>query len=331
MNWRPAGLVGAEVEDLHDVRVDEPGGGERLAPEARDEVRVLGQVLGEQLDRHVPLQPRVERELDRGHAADPEAVLEPVAVGEEGVGGHRSLPGRNTVAAAGSSVGAGSPPEPGSVGAAVGVGVGRGRRGRRRGRRRRSGSRSASGVSVGVSVGAGVGVSSGSALHCSSIWPSRWSSQSRRFCLAPRRSCAGARRAAARASLTCAPRGGAVAGVGGRAGVRDQAREPVGVVLRDQRVGSAPRSRRASALSRTARRSAAVAHGPKQASELRRSLPVLQPLGERVGQPGGADRGLARRRGRSRRAATPPSRRSCRAPSTPPAGRRRAAGRSSRG
>ena len=76
-------VVEAEVEDLHDVRVHEPRGGERLAPEARDEARVLGEVLGEQLDRDVALQPRVERELDGRHAADAEAALEPVAVGEE--------------------------------------------------------------------------------------------------------------------------------------------------------------------------------------------------------------------------------------------------------
>ncbi len=80
--------VRAEVEDLHDVRVHEPRGGERLALEARHEARVLGQVLGEQLDRHVALQPGVERELDRGHAADAEAAVEPVAVGEELLGGH---------------------------------------------------------------------------------------------------------------------------------------------------------------------------------------------------------------------------------------------------
>ena len=54
------GLVEAEVEDLDDVGVHEPGGGQRLAPEARDELAVVGQVLGEQLDRHVALQARVE-------------------------------------------------------------------------------------------------------------------------------------------------------------------------------------------------------------------------------------------------------------------------------
>ena len=85
-------LVEPEVEDLHDVGVHEPRGGQRLAAEARDEARVLGQVLGEQLDRDVALQPRVERELDRRHAAHAEAALEPVAVGEELVSHRRHPP-----------------------------------------------------------------------------------------------------------------------------------------------------------------------------------------------------------------------------------------------
>jgi hypothetical protein len=47
-----------------------PRGGERLAAEARDELRVLGEVLGEQLDRDLALEPAVERELDGRHAAE---------------------------------------------------------------------------------------------------------------------------------------------------------------------------------------------------------------------------------------------------------------------
>ena len=65
------GLVEAEVEHLHDVRVHEPRRGQRLAAEARDERRVVGEVLGEQLDRDVALQPAVERELHGRHPADP--------------------------------------------------------------------------------------------------------------------------------------------------------------------------------------------------------------------------------------------------------------------
>ena len=42
----------AGVEDLHDVRVLEARGRERLAAEARDEGLVVGEVLGEQLHGH---------------------------------------------------------------------------------------------------------------------------------------------------------------------------------------------------------------------------------------------------------------------------------------
>ena len=77
-----ARLVLARVEDLHDVRVLEPGGGERLAAEAGDEGLVLGQVLGQQLDRHRPLEHLVGGQEDGGHAAGAEAALEPVAAGD---------------------------------------------------------------------------------------------------------------------------------------------------------------------------------------------------------------------------------------------------------
>ena len=136
MNWRPECAVGAEVEDLHDVRVHEPGGGERLAAEARDEARVLRQVLGEQLDRDVALQPRVERELDGGHAADAEAALEPVAVGEELLGGHQAV---LVAGAAGRSVGVGR-----GLGRRLGGRLGRRLGGRLRRRLGRRSSRSAS-------------------------------------------------------------------------------------------------------------------------------------------------------------------------------------------
>ena len=39
-------VIEPEVEDLHDVGMDEPGRGERLAAEARDESLVVGEVLG---------------------------------------------------------------------------------------------------------------------------------------------------------------------------------------------------------------------------------------------------------------------------------------------
>ena len=155
MKLRAVASSSAEVEDLDDVGVHEPRGGERLAAEARDEARVLGQVLGQQLDRDVALQARVERELDGRHAADAEAAVELVAVGEEFVGHARA------------SSGAGTPPSPGGstvgvgVGVAVGVsvGVGRGGLGRRRRRRvsrrrrrRRLGAASGVGVVLGSSA-----------------------------------------------------------------------------------------------------------------------------------------------------------------------------------
>ena len=78
-----AALVEAEVEDLHDVRVHEPRGGERLAAEARDELLVVGEVLGEQLHGDVALEAPVEG-LEHGrHAADAEAVAQLVALGQD--------------------------------------------------------------------------------------------------------------------------------------------------------------------------------------------------------------------------------------------------------
>ena len=163
MNWRPECVVGAEVEHLHDVRVHEPRGGERLAAEARDEARVLGQVLGQQLDGDVALQPRVERELDGGHAADAEPAFEPVAVGEELLGGHQRRPpasrsARRAPRSGARRLGRGRGGRGGAVGASVGVGVGGVGRRRGLGRRLRglaSASRSPSAVGVGGRLVAG--------------------------------------------------------------------------------------------------------------------------------------------------------------------------------
>src|SRR6266511_1943575 len=77
-----ARLVEAEVEHLDDVGVDEPRRRQGLAAEAGDERRIVGQVLGEELDGHRALEPLVEGQLDRGHAAHAEAALEPVAAGD---------------------------------------------------------------------------------------------------------------------------------------------------------------------------------------------------------------------------------------------------------
>ena len=79
----PGRLVEPEVEHLHDVGVHQARRRERLAAEARDELRVLGEVLGEHLDGDVALQAAVVREAHRRHAADAEAIAELVAAREE--------------------------------------------------------------------------------------------------------------------------------------------------------------------------------------------------------------------------------------------------------
>ena len=62
--------------------MNQPRGGERLAPEARDEGRVVGQMLGEQLHGDVALEPLVERQMHGRHPADAESSLDPVAAGD---------------------------------------------------------------------------------------------------------------------------------------------------------------------------------------------------------------------------------------------------------
>jgi hypothetical protein len=84
-------LVQAEVEYLNDVGVNQARRRQRLAPEAGDEVLVLGQVLGKQLDGHAALQALVERLLDGGHPADAQAPLQPVAPGDH-LGAHGEPP-----------------------------------------------------------------------------------------------------------------------------------------------------------------------------------------------------------------------------------------------
>ena len=78
-----AGLVEAEVEDLDDVGVHQAGGGERLAAEALDERGVVGEVLGEQLDGDLALEPAVEGQVDGRHAAEAEPVAELVAADDD--------------------------------------------------------------------------------------------------------------------------------------------------------------------------------------------------------------------------------------------------------
>ena len=79
MKWRCASGVAAGVVHLHDVRVHQLRGGQRLAPEAGDEAVVLGEVLGQQLHRDLALEHAVQRAVHRRHAAGAEALVEPVA------------------------------------------------------------------------------------------------------------------------------------------------------------------------------------------------------------------------------------------------------------
>jgi hypothetical protein len=78
-------VVEAEVEHLDDVGVHQPRGRQGLAAEARHERGVVGEMLGEQLDRDVALQALVEREVNGRHAADSEAPVDPVAPGDHPV------------------------------------------------------------------------------------------------------------------------------------------------------------------------------------------------------------------------------------------------------
>ena len=78
MYGRPSSASPGVVDADH-VRVREPRCEPGLAQEALAEVGVAGEVLGQQLDRHRPVQLLVLREVDRRHAAVPERSLEPVA------------------------------------------------------------------------------------------------------------------------------------------------------------------------------------------------------------------------------------------------------------
>ena len=125
---------------------------------------VVGEVLGEQLHGDVALEPPVERELDRRHAADAQPVAELVAAGDASrrplIGRH---PARRRCVGAG-AVAAAAPASAAPVGVVAGGVVGgrsssvvrgrrrrrrRGRSGRRRGRRLRHRLRRSCGV-VGV-------------------------------------------------------------------------------------------------------------------------------------------------------------------------------------
>ena len=72
-------LVAALVADRDDVGVAEHRGGAGLAGEPVDERRVVGQVLGHDLDRDRAVQPQVGGGVDGRHAAAGEPLLEAVA------------------------------------------------------------------------------------------------------------------------------------------------------------------------------------------------------------------------------------------------------------
>ena len=59
----------ADVDHLDHVRVGETGGGPRLGDEAGHEHRVLGELLLQDLQRHLPVQADLLRAVDRAHAA----------------------------------------------------------------------------------------------------------------------------------------------------------------------------------------------------------------------------------------------------------------------
>ena len=72
----------AAVVDGDDVRVVEARGGLRLAPEALDELAVLGVALGHDLERDLAAEARVLGQVDRRHAADAQAPEHAVAAVE---------------------------------------------------------------------------------------------------------------------------------------------------------------------------------------------------------------------------------------------------------
>ncbi len=69
---RIGGAVRAHVVNREDVGVIERGDRPRLALEAPEAVRVAGQGLGQDLDRHLAAEPRVARAVDLAHPPGPD-------------------------------------------------------------------------------------------------------------------------------------------------------------------------------------------------------------------------------------------------------------------
>ena len=69
-----ATAVGPHVVDDDHVRVGEGGDGSRLPLESAEAVPIAGDVVGEDLDRHVATEPRVARAVDLTHPPGPDEV-----------------------------------------------------------------------------------------------------------------------------------------------------------------------------------------------------------------------------------------------------------------
>ncbi len=77
-------VVLALVQDSHDVRVREPGGGLGLAAQPVKELRVAGHVGVQHLQRHITLQPAVGGHVNGGHPAAGEPGLNQVPAIHQG-------------------------------------------------------------------------------------------------------------------------------------------------------------------------------------------------------------------------------------------------------
>ena len=109
-----APLVDSGVVDLNDVGVDQFCDGECLAPEAGDEPLIVGEMLGEDLDRDGALEDAVGGTVHGRHTARAETAVDLISPREE-PGLHQSPPCPPSAGAAGST-----PPE-GDSSAAGGV------------------------------------------------------------------------------------------------------------------------------------------------------------------------------------------------------------------
>ena len=72
-------VVRAGLQAGDDVGVAQHGRGQRLPPEAHRDVAVLDRLAPQELDRHGPVELRVQRAMDGGHAAEADDLAEAVA------------------------------------------------------------------------------------------------------------------------------------------------------------------------------------------------------------------------------------------------------------